>query len=179
MSQKILVVSSSPRKGGNSDILCDEFIKGASCSSNSIEKINLSDKKIGFCTGCYACQAGECPQKDDAFAIIQKMLQADVIVLSTPVYFYTMCAQLKALIDRSVMIYPQIQNKKFFYLMAMGDTNPDCFTGTIEALRGFVACCENSKELGMVCAPGFYEKGSIRNSEYCQAAYRLGKTLGK
>ena len=104
------------------------------------------------------------------------MLEADVIVLGTPVYFYTMCAQLKALIDRSVMAYPRIVNKEFYFIMTMADTEPSCFTGTIEALRGFVACCEGSKECGMVCAAGVYERGEIKEHPAMQQAYEMGKS---
>ena len=96
--KKVLVISSSPRKGGNSDLLCDEFIRGASDVGNEVEKIRLAEKNVGFCKACYACQKlGKCFQNDDANEIIEKMLSADVIVLATPVYFYSMDAQLKAL----------------------------------------------------------------------------------
>ena len=110
--KNILIISGSPRKNGNSDTLCDQFAKGASGAGHQVEKIFLGDKKLGFCTACYACQSGICPQQDDAVWIAEKMLTADVIVLSTPVYFYTMSAQLKTLIDRSVMYYPRIEKKR-------------------------------------------------------------------
>lgn len=177
MSKNILIISSSPRVGGNSDILCDEFAKGAKESGNQVEKVSLAGKKIGFCTGCHACQGGACPLQDDAAAICQKLLSADVIVLATPVYFYTLCAQLKALIDRSVMVYPKVQNKKFYFIMTMADTDESCFKGTIEALRGFVACCEGSEECGMVCGAGFYDKGTVKGQAVCQQAYEMGKSV--
>jgi hypothetical protein len=86
MSKKILVISGSLRKGGNSDILCDEFIKGAQESGNTAEKIYLKDKKIGFCTACYGCrETHECVQKDDMTEILEKMALADVDVLATSV----------------------------------------------------------------------------------------------
>ena len=115
MAENVLIISGSPRKNGNSEMLCDAFAAGAAAAGKNVEKISLAGKKLGFCTACYACHTGGCPQKDDAPAIIQKMLTADVIVLATPVYFFTMCAQLKALIDRSVMVYPKITGKKFYY----------------------------------------------------------------
>ena len=58
--KKVLVISSSPRRGGNSDILCDEFVRGAKESGSDVEKIFLKDKKIGYCTGCGVC-AAQCP----------------------------------------------------------------------------------------------------------------------
>lgn len=175
MAENVLIISGSPRKNGNSEMLCDAFAAGAAAAGKNVEKISLAGKKLGFCTACYACSSGECPQKDDAPAIIQKMLAADVIVLATPVYFFTMCAQLKALIDRSVMVYPKITGKKFYYLMTMAETNEKDFVGTIEALRGFVACCEKSQECGMVCVPGVYEKGAIAGNPALEKARDMGK----
>ena len=102
MTKKVLILSSSPRRGGNSDTLCDEFMRGAIESGNEAEKVFLRDKTIHYCTGCSTCSLHEkpCPQKDDAAEIIEKMVAADVIVMATPVYFYTMSAQMKTLIDR-------------------------------------------------------------------------------
>lgn len=91
MSKKILVISTSPRKGGNSDALADAFIRGAQESGSSVEKVTLYDKTIGFCRGCLTCQStGRCVIRDDADAIAQKMGEADVIVFATPIYYYGM-----------------------------------------------------------------------------------------
>ncbi len=173
----ILIISSSPRKNSNSDTLCDHFARGAAENGHAVEKITLAGKSISFCTGCHACQKGSCIHDDDAPEIVRKMLDADVIVLATPVYFYTMCAQLKALIDRSVMVYPKITDKKFYYLVTMADTELEKFRGTIEALHGFVACCENSHCAGMVTASGVYEAGAVNATNFCEAAYNLGKSV--
>ena len=95
--KNVLVLSSSPRKGGNSDLLCDAFAKGAKKAGHKVAKIRVADKKVGYCTGCYACQkTGKCVIKDDAAAILKKMMASDVIVFASPVYFYSVCAQLKA-----------------------------------------------------------------------------------
>lgn len=177
MAENILIISGSPRLNGNSAMLCDAFADGAISAGHSVEKISLAGKKIGFCTACYACHNGECPQKDDAPALVKKMLAADVIVLATPVYFFTMCAQLKALIDRSVMVYPHITGKKFYFLMTMAETDEKDFLGTIEALRGFVACCPESEECGMVCVPGVYEKGAITGNPALEKARFMGASI--
>jgi len=174
-SKKVLIISGSPRIGGNSEMLCDEFAFGAAEAGHQVEKISLAGKKIGFCTACYACRTTGCPQKDDAQEIIGKMLEADVLVLATPVYFFTMCAQLKALIDRSVMVYPRITGKDFYYLMTMAETSEKDFVGTIEALRGFVACCDKSRECGMICVPGVYEKGAIKGNGSLEKARIMGR----
>ena len=174
MSKKVLIISSSPRRGGNSETLCNAFAAGAVAAGHNVEIVALATKKIGFCTACYACRSGSCPQQDDAPAIVQKILASDVTVLATPVYFFTMCAQLKALIDRTVMVYPEARNKEFYYLMTMAETDEKEFTGTIEALRGFVACCPASRECGMICVPGVYEKGAINNHPALDKARRMG-----
>ena len=87
--KNVLILSSSPRRGGNSDTLCDEFMQGAIESGHRVEKVFLRDKTIHPCTGCGVCSQYKkpCPQKDDAAEIIGKMLAADVIVMATPVYF--------------------------------------------------------------------------------------------
>ena len=74
--KKVLIISSSPRRRGNSDTLCDEFKKGAEESGNAVEKLFLADKKIGYCKGCETCSSlgKPCPQKDDAAEIIEKMI---------------------------------------------------------------------------------------------------------
>jgi len=177
MNQKVLIISSSPRKGGNSDALCDQFARGAEEAGNQVEKISLAGKKIAPCIACYACKNGKCPQPDEASAILDQMLAADVIVLATPVYFYTMCAQLKALIDRSVMIFPRLTNKKFYYIMTMADTDETRFAGTLAALRGFLDCYDGSVEAGMICATGVYQKGEVRNTPAWEESYRLGQTI--
>lgn len=80
--KNILVISASPRKGGNSDVLCDEFIKGAQQAGHKAEKIFLRNFKVNYCTGCGVCNSThKCVQKDDMAEIMDKMVNADVIVL--------------------------------------------------------------------------------------------------
>ena len=178
MNKKVLIISSTPRKGGNSDKLCDAFAEGAKEAGNGVEKARIADLKIGYCTGCYACQrTGKCAIKDDARRVIDKMMAADVIVLASPVYFYSICAQLKALIDRTVVVYPDLTNKRFYYLLTMADTDRAKFDGPIAALRGFLDCYEGSKEAGMVCADGVYELGAIEGTKFLTEAKKLGKRI--
>ena len=80
-----MLLSSSPRRHGNSDRLCDEFLRGAREAGHDAEKISLRDCRIGYCTGCGVCyDTRTCPQRDDAAQIVGKMIAADVIVLATP-----------------------------------------------------------------------------------------------
>ena len=102
MRQKVVIISSSPRRNGNSEILCNQFLKGAKEAGCEVEKINLNDYTIQPCLACEYCRRHQniCCQKDDANEIIQKMIDADIWVLSSPVYFYSISAQMKLLIDR-------------------------------------------------------------------------------
>ena len=113
MSKKVLILSSSFRKGGNSDTLCDQFAMGARDAGHAVEKIFLNDKHIGYCRGCGVCNTThKCIQKDDMAEILNKMVEADVIVMGTPVYFYSMNGQMKTLIDRTVPRYEEISGKE-------------------------------------------------------------------
>ena len=117
MNKKVLILSGSPRKGGNSDLLCGEFARGAREGGNEVEIIRVAAKKIAPCSGCYYCRAynGECAHKDDMAEVLQKMIDADVIVMASPVYFYSIDAQLKAVIDRTVARWLEVKNKDFYY----------------------------------------------------------------
>ena len=102
MSKKVLILSGSPRKGGNSDILCDEFLRGAREAGHQVEKVRPAEKKIAPCLGCYYCAShgGECVRRDDMADLLQQMIDADVIVLASPVYYASANATLVAFADR-------------------------------------------------------------------------------
>ena len=102
--KKVLIISSSPRKGGNSEQLCAEFMRGAQVAGNEVEVIALRGKKMNFCLGCEVCQknGGTCVHQDDVPAILDKILACDVLVLATPVYSWYCTPPMKALLDRLV-----------------------------------------------------------------------------
>ena len=97
----ILILSGSPRKGGNTELLVEAFAKGAA-TQHHVEIVSVRDDKVNPCLGCNACfkTNGICAQKDDMTMIYEKMSQADMLVIASPVYFYSISAQLKAVIDR-------------------------------------------------------------------------------
>lgn len=176
---KVLILSSSPRKGGNSDLLCDEFLKGAKDSGHEVEKIFVADKNIGYCTGCGECYlTHKCVHDDDMAQILDKMIDSDVIVLSTPIYFYSMDAQLKTLIDRTVPRYTKISNKDFYYIMTAADTNKSNLEKTVEAIRGFTLdCLVNAKEKGIIYGVGAWNVGEIKDTPAFSEAYFMGKNI--
>ena len=178
MSKKVLILSGSPRKDGNSDILCNEFMRGAAESGNEVEKIRVAEKKIGFCTGCYACRnTGVCAIKDDMAEVMQKLIDADVIVLASPVYFYSIDAQLKALIDRTVCRWTEVKDKEFYYIMTAADSGIESMETTLACFRGYADCVEGAKEMGVIYGTGVYEKGEIKDKKAMLEAYEMGKGI--
>lgn len=179
MSRKVLVLSSSPRRGGNSDLLCDQFILGAKEAGHTAEKIFLKDKKINYCTGCGTCidRGKGCSQKDDMAEILEKMIAADVIAMATPVYFYTMCGQMKTLIDRTCARYTEIKNKEFYFIMTAADSNRKAMDRVITEFRGFTYCLDNPKEKGILYGTGAWKAGEIKGSKTLIEAYEMGKKV--
>ena len=176
MGKKVLILSASPRKGGNSDTLCDQFLRGAKESGHQAEKVFLRDKKIGYCTGCGVCnKTHQCAQDDDMAEVLEKMVKADVIVMATPVYFYTMNAQMKTVIDRVAPRYSEVSDKDFYYLLTAADSDPKMLERTLEGFRGFTEdCLTNPQERGVVYGVGLWEIGDVQKSPAMKQAYEMG-----
>lgn len=174
--KKVLILSGSPRKGGNSDLLCDELMRGAKEKGHDVEKIRVAEKKIGYCLGCYYCQksGGVCAVKDDMAEVLQKMIDADVIVLSSPVYFYSIDAQLKAVIDRTVARWLEVKNKEFYYIVTCADEEKASQERTLECFRGYADCVEGAVEKGVIYGTGVYQKGEIKDTPAFKEAYEMG-----
>jgi len=178
MSKRILILSSSPRKNGNSDILCDEFMRGAIESGNSVEKIRIPDKAIGFCRACNAClTTGECVIKDDMQSVLQKIIDADVIVLASPVYFYSVSAQIKTLIDRTYARAREVNNKEFYYILTAADAELEATKTAVECFRGYVSCLPGSKEKGIIYGIGVLKRGDVKGTDKMSEAYEMGKNI--
>lgn len=178
MKKNVVILSASPRRNGNSDILCDEFMKGATEASHDVEKIFLADKNIKYCTGCGVCNTThECVQKDDMKEILVKLLKADVIVMASPVYFYTINAQMKTLIDRIVPQYTKLSNKEFYFIITAAETDLNMMERSIECFRGLLDCLENPTEKGVIYGVGAWQKGEIKGTKAMQEAYEMGKNV--
>ncbi|MGN1126316.1 MAG: flavodoxin family protein [Ruminococcus sp.] len=179
MSKNVLILAGSPRKDGNSDTLCNEFMKGAEESGNRVEKIRVAEKNIGYCRGCYYCResGGKCVIKDDMAEILEKIIACDVLLLASPVYFYSIDAQLKALIDRTVARWTEVKNKDFYYIMTAADSEKESMETTLACFRGYADCVTGAKEKGVIFGTGVYEKGEILNSPAIKKAYEMGKSI--
>lgn len=179
MGKKVLVLSASPRKGGNSDTLCDELIRGAEEAGHQTEKIFLKDKNVNYCLGCGNCSnyGKSCPQKDDMEGILQKMIDADVIVLATPVYFYSMNAQLKTVIDRCCAGYTKISGKDFYFIITAAEEDIEAMEATIQGLRGFTSCLPYAVERGIIYGLGAWLVGEISNKPAMGEAFEAGRNI--
>jgi multimeric flavodoxin WrbA len=179
MKKKVLILSASPRRNGNSDLLCDQFGAGAQEAGNQVEKIYLRDKKINPCLACEACytNGGVCAQKDDMTEILEKMVSADVIVMATPVYFYAMSAQMKILIDRTVPRYREMNAKEFYFIVTAADGDRKALERTVNGLRGFTDCLEGAVEKGTVYGTGVWKMGEVQGSPAMKDAYEMGKNI--
>lgn len=177
MSKRVFIISSSPRKGGNSDALAEEFRKGAEKAGHETEKICLYDKTIGFCRGCLSCQKTQrCSIHDDADEIAQKMLTADVLVFATPVYYYEMCGQLKTMLDRSNPLYAADYAFRDIYLLASAaEEERSAMDGAVHGLNGWIACFEKARLAGTVFGGGADAVGAIQGSPALREAYEMGQ----
>ena len=176
MKKNVLILSSSPRRGGNSDRLCDRFAEGAREAGHDVEKIFLKDLRIGYCTGCGTCFEGRrpCPQHDDAAEVLDKMVAADVIVMATPVYFYTLSAQMKTLIDRACARYLEMGGKEVYFIVPAAERSVPAMERTVECFRGFLDCLDEPKERGVVYGTGAWRVGEIEGMPAMKEAYEAG-----
>lgn len=179
MAKKILILSGSPRNDGNSDLLCDAFASGARETGNEVEKIRVGAKKIAYCSACYYCRehGGKCVHQDDMAEILQKMIDADVIVLSSPVYFYSIDAQLKAVIDRTLARWTEVRNNEFYYIATMADTDESSADTTLACFRGYADCVNGAVEKGVIIWSGVYEPGKIKETPAMKEAYKMGRNV--
>ncbi len=173
---KVVILNASPRKGGNSEVLCEQFMKGAKEAGHEVEKIDLRTKKLSPCLACDGCaKTHRCVLADDMASIFQAMLCADVIVLSSPVYFYSVSAQMKILIDRCYANHTALTDKKFFYIVTAADPGHEAADGTLAAFRGFVRCLPGGEEKGIIYGTGLWDKGDV----YRHPSYELACEMGK
>jgi multimeric flavodoxin WrbA len=183
---KVLGILGSPRVGGNSDILLEEALKGARDAGAEVEKIILSQKKISGCFDCGKCnEAGVCAIKDDMPEIHRKILEADTIIHSVPVYFWSMTAQMKAYLDRWCAFFdaewnwhkayhPKMKGKRIGLITVCGDPNVSIAEPIIYSFKN---TCKFTglKWLGAVQASAS-AKGEIdKNESAKKKAFDLGK----
>ena len=178
--KKVIVISTSLRRGSNSDMLADKFVEGAVSAGNDVEKISLVGKDIRFCTGCFGCQKlGKCVIKDDVNDIMEKVLEADVVAWATPIYYYEMSGQMKTLLDRGNPLFVADYRFRDVYFFASAAEDEDYVPQrAISGLEGWIECFPKARLAGSVFGGGVTATGEMKeHPEKLQAAYALGKSL--
>ena len=179
MSKKVLIIETSLRANSNSDKLAESFAEGAKAAGNDVEIVSLKGKNIGFCTGCFGCQKiGHCVIKDDANEITEKILDAEVVVWSTPIYYYEMSGQMKTMIDRANSLYPRDYKFREVYLLSVAAEDEDYVDkNAVAGVQGWVDCFEKADFKGKVFAGGVNDCGEIEGHNAIKKAYNLGRNL--
>lgn len=179
MSKKVFIVSSTPRNNGNSDILADEFARGATEAGHSVEKVNIREIDLKYCIGCLACQkTGKCVLNDAMNALYERVQNSDVLVFATPIYYYGMSGQLKTFLDRLNPLYPKTNRFKSVYLIAAAaDTEESAVHGAAVGVQGWIDCFDGVTLDGTISGLGVDKAGEIRGKAAIAAAYSAGKNI--
>ena len=181
--KKIVVVCSSPRRHRNSEILADQFVKGAQEAGNEVEKIILNNNQLKPCLACEYCRGHEnqCIHKDQVGEVIEKIIQGDIFVFATPIYFGSLSAQLKILIDRffarEYEIRENKKRKKAYLILTSGTKNIEDTVGIIESFRGFIKVLRTVDEGGIIYGLGAFKKGDALQHPAYFEAYEHGKRI--
>lgn len=177
--KRVIVISTSLRVHSNSDLLAEQFIKGAESAGHEVEKITLLGKQIAFCRGCFACaKLGRCAIDDDVNGIMEKVMQADVIVWATPIYYYEMSGQMKTLIDRMNAMYAQDYRFREVYLLTTAAEYEAFVPQRAEAgLTGWIDCYPKARLAGMLFCGGVNEPNEIKGNAKLQEAFELGLSV--
>lgn len=177
--KKIIVVTSSPRKYGNSETLAQKFAEGAAAVGNDVQFVAVRDIGLKFCTGCLYCNTHDkCALNDGMNGLYESFQNADVIVFATPVYYYSVCGQLKTLIDRLNPLYVRDNKFRDVYLLATAaDDNENAMDGAVKVIQGWIDCFDGVKLQGVIRGVGVTEKGEINNTAFPAQAYEMGKNV--
>ena len=176
---KIVVLEGSPNKAGSSNLLADNFVRGAKESGHSVQIIDVAHANIHPCTGCIHCgYEGPCVQKDDVERIRQMILAADMLVFVTPLYYYGMSAQLKIMIDRFCAFNSSIQRKRMKSALLTVAWNSDNWTfDALQAHYQTLVRYLNLEDMGMVLGRGCGSPAMTQQSRFPKQAYELGRGI--
>ena len=175
----IVILVGSMRKGGNTDLLAQAFAEGAR-ENNSVYIVSVVDYKVNPCIGCNSCfmrEGNKCFQNDDMDGIYEKLKVADMVVVASPVYFYGISAELKAVIDR---LHTPMRNefsiKKLALLLVGAAELPELFDA-IKLQYQLVLNLFHLEDAGMVLVRGVKDKGDIKGNAALKEAYDLGLSI--
>ena len=176
---RIVVLVGSMRKGGNTDLLAQAFAEGAG-KDNTVEIVSVADYKVNPCIGCNSCftrEGNQCFHKDDMAEIYKKLKVADIMVIASPVYFYGISAELKAIVDRlHTPMRNGFQVKKLALLLVGAATLPELFDA-IKLQYQLVLNFFHLEDAGMVLVRGVKDIGDIKSTKALEEAYKLGISI--
>ena len=176
---RIVVLVGSMRKGGNTDLLAQAFAEGAG-KDNTVEIVSVADYKVNPCIGCNSCftrEGNQCFQKDDMAEIYKKLKVADIMVIASPVYFYGISAELKAIVDRlHTPMRNGFQVKKLALLLVGAATLQELFDA-IKLQYQLVLNFFHLEDAGMVLVRGVKDIGDIKSTKALEEAYKLGISI--
>ena len=182
---KVLAVVGSPRKGGNTDVLMDQMISGAAGAGAEVEKVYLNDLKITPCQACYACKKKPgCVIKDDMQKLYPKILAADAILFGTPVYWWTVSAQLKCFLDRWFALMDSnykslVANKRCALAVVCQDPDTKGMTDPIIHMFKEGMDFIGIKYVGQVTASCDAKGEVVKNAKAMTQARELGRKITK
>lgn len=176
---RIVVLAGSMRKGGNTDLLAQAFAEGAG-KNNTVEIVSVADYKVNPCIGCNSCflrEGNQCFQTDDMAKIYEKLRMTDMLVIASPVYFYGISAELKAIVDRlHTPMRNEFQIKKLALLLVGAATLPELFDA-IKLQYQLVLKFFHLEDAGMVLVRGVKDIGDIKGTTALEEAYNLGVSI--
>lgn len=190
--KRILIVQGGGRANGNTARLVEAFARGAQDAGHQVEKVSLNHLEVRGCLGCNACRYGKpCVQKDDFSQLIPKILEADLLVFASPLYFWTISAKLKAFIERFYCFaqpdeHPPLGRYEFYPVKdsALLMTSADHFFWTFQqAVSYYQFTMVNYigfRDRGMLLAGGCGDtngRPQIEKTDYLEQAYQFGKTI--
>lgn len=176
---KILVLKGSPHKAGSSNLLADEFIRGAMETGHQVDIFDAAHAKLHPCMGCDACgMSGPCCQKDDGIVMREKLLGADMVVLVTPLYYFGMSAQLKMAVDRFYSFNGKLMAKRLRAAFIVAAWNEDDWTMDA-AVSHYRTLCRylGFRDEGMVLGVGCGTVSMTRGTVFPKQAYEFGKRI--
>lgn len=174
----ILVLTGSPRKDGNSNELAAQFIRGAQEAGHRVVRFDAAQSTVHPCIACNSCDMdGPCVFEDDFATVREHIVPADLVAFATPMYYFGISAQLKAVIDRFYALNGQIHVPKRAVLLMTYANTAESQARPIAAHYDVLLNYLGWQDAGRVIAPGVWTAGSIRNTAYPRKAYELGKSL--
>jgi multimeric flavodoxin WrbA len=187
---KVLGIYGSPRRGGNTDLLLEETLKGAATEGARVERIRLCDFRIAPCSECLSCfNDGACVIPDDMQGIYPRLLDADIVILASPIFFYGITGWAKALVDRCQALWarkyklqdPALETgrrrRKGFFISTGGTKGQRMFEGAVLTVRYFFDAF-NTEYSGDLLFRGVDACGDIlQNPDALPQAFAAGRKL--